>query len=136
MGKEGQPARLGNTLCGTIALFDCAFALVLNLKVSCVAAEAPLVLSRADGYMGVLLDDLVTRGTAEPYRMLSARAEFRLSLRPDNADMRLTPRGIALGLVPPHQQASFQARSDEIGQVRVQRAASPALCNRCMTKDA
>lgn len=77
-----------------------------------------ITFSRADSYIGVMIDDLTTRGVSEPYRMFTSRAEFRLSLRADNADQRLTPLAMRLGCVSDQRKSAFQSKLNELLQVK------------------
>lgn len=91
--------------------------LVAGLNAALAAGgHDPVVLSRTNSYIGVMIDDLVTRGVTEPYRMFTSRAEFRLSLRADNADQRLTPLGIELGCVHQARSAAFRAKMEALSK--------------------
>jgi tRNA uridine 5-carboxymethylaminomethyl modification enzyme len=90
----------------------------LNAALKAGGDTRDFLVSRADGYLGVMIDDLVTRGVSEPYRMFTSRAEYRLRLRADNADQRLTLRGLDLGCVGPERRAAFASRCRALDEGR------------------
>jgi len=90
----------------------------INAALKAGGSRRTFVVSRTEGYMGVMIDDLITRGVTEPYRMFTSRAEYRLKLRADNADQRLTPAGVEIGCVGRHREAAFKRKQQALAEGR------------------
>lgn len=107
-------------ICGTSGYEEAAgLGLVAGINAALyVQGKEPFILKRNESYIGVMIDDIVTKGTLEPYRLLSSRAEYRLLLRHDNADLRLTPYGYKLGLISEERYKAFLEKNENVEKAR------------------